>query len=166
MTQLILSLSAVLLFGLTGAQAMGQEKPTPSPKPATTSPAAETEKPKGEVDRLIEEAKSRDERVLTACLKDCEGSTGMEGLEIGRAIELPKPAYPALARQAHVSGEVVVRVVIDVDGTVIGAEAVSGHPLLMAASVKAAREARFAPTTYLGELVKVTGVIQYNFVAQ
>ena len=42
----------------------------------------------------------------------------------------------------------------------------SGHPLLYAACVKAARESVFTPTKLEGEAVKVTGVIQYNFVAQ
>jgi outer membrane biosynthesis protein TonB len=42
---------------------------------------------------------------------------------------------------------------------------VSGHPLLQAASVTAARQAKFEPMTLAGEPVKVTGVIQYNFVA-
>ena len=60
----------------------------------------------------------------------------------------------------------VVQVLIDEEGYVISAEAVSGHPLLQATSVAAAREARFAPTRLEGQPVKVAGVIQYNFVAQ
>lgn len=62
--------------------------------------------------------------------------------------------------------QVQVQVLIDVDGTVIAAAAVSGHPLLFGASVAAARNARFSPTKFNGEPVKVTGVISYNFVAQ
>ena len=88
------------------------------------------------------------------------------GVLNGKALELPKPAYPAIARAAHASGTVVVQVLIDEEGYVIAAHAVSGHPLLQAASVAAAREAKFSPTLLAGEPVKVTGVIQYNFVAQ
>lgn len=87
------------------------------------------------------------------------------GVLNGKAIALPKPAYPPIARAAHASGTVVVQVLIDEDGNVISAHAVSGHPLLQAASVAAAREAKFSPTTLAGQRVKVTGVIQYNFVA-
>ena len=87
------------------------------------------------------------------------------GVLNGKALELPKPAYPPIARAAHASGTVVVQVTIDEEGHVIAAHAVSGHPLLQAASVAAAREAKFAPTRLAGEPVKVTGVIQYNFVA-
>jgi len=88
------------------------------------------------------------------------------GVLNGRAISLPKPAYPAIARQAHASGTVVVQVTIDENGNVISARAVSGHPLLQAVAVGAARQARFSPTKLSGQPVKVTGVITYNFVAQ
>lgn len=77
----------------------------------------------------------------------------------GKAISLPLPAYPPIARAAHASGTVVVQVLIDENGNVISAHAVSGHPILQGAAVGAARQARFSPT-------KLSGVIQYNFVAQ
>jgi protein TonB len=88
------------------------------------------------------------------------------GVLNGKAISLPKPAYPAIAKQAHASGTVVVQVTIDENGNVISAHAVSGHPLLQAVCVGAARQARFSPTKLSGQPVKVTGVITYNFVAQ
>ena len=88
------------------------------------------------------------------------------GVLNGKAISLPKPAYPPIARQAHASGTVVVQVTIDENGNVISAAAVSGHPLLRAVAAAAARGARFSPTKLSGQPVKVTGVITYNFVAQ
>ena len=88
------------------------------------------------------------------------------GVLNGKAINLPKPGYPAIARQAHASGTVVVQVTIDENGNVISAAAVSGHPLLRGVAVQAARGARFSPTKLSGQPVKVTGVITYNFVAQ
>lgn len=88
------------------------------------------------------------------------------GVLNGKAISLPKPNYPPIARQAHASGTVVVQVTIDENGSVISAHAVSGHPLLQAVAVAAARGARFSPTKLSGQPVKVTGVITYNFVAQ
>jgi protein TonB len=88
------------------------------------------------------------------------------GVLNGKAISLPKPAYPPIARQAHASGTVVVQVTIDENGSVISAHAVSGHPLLQGVAVAAARGARFSPTKLSGQPVKVTGVITYNFVAQ
>lgn len=88
------------------------------------------------------------------------------GVMNGKAIVLPKPAYPKIASSAHASGTVKVRITIDETGNVIQAYAVDGHPLLQAVSVAAAREAKFSPTKLCGEPVKVTGVISYNFVAQ
>ena len=88
------------------------------------------------------------------------------GVLNGKAISLPKPAYPPIARAARASGTVVVQVLIDENGNVVSAHAVSGHPLLQAAAVGAARSAKFSPTKLSGQPVKVTGVIQYNFVAQ
>jgi protein TonB len=87
------------------------------------------------------------------------------GVLNGKAISLPKPPYPAIAKQAHASGTVVVQVTIDENGGVISAHAVSGHPLLQAVCVSAARQARFSPTKLSGQTVKVTGVITYKFVA-
>ena len=88
------------------------------------------------------------------------------GVLNGKAISLPKPAYPPIAKAAHASGTVVVQVLIDENGSVVSARAISGHPLLQAVAVGAARQARFSPTKLSGQPVKVTGVIQYNFVAQ
>jgi TonB family protein len=88
------------------------------------------------------------------------------GVLNGKAIELPKPIYPPIARQAHASGTVVVQVTIDEKGNVISAHAVSGHPLLQSVCVEAARGARFSPTKLMGQPVKVTGVITYNFIAE
>ncbi|HAF12636.1 MAG TPA: hypothetical protein DCK93_20230 [Blastocatellia bacterium] len=88
------------------------------------------------------------------------------GVLNGRAISLPKPAYPPIAKAAHASGTVVVQVVIDENGAVISAHALSGPPLLQAAAVAAARGARFSPTKLSGQPVKVSGVISYNFVPQ
>lgn len=88
------------------------------------------------------------------------------GVLNGKAIVLPKPDYPAEARAARAAGTVVVQVTIDEYGNVTAARAVSGHQLLHQACVNAASQARFSPTFLMGEAVKVTGVITYNFVAQ
>lgn len=88
------------------------------------------------------------------------------GILNGKATTLPIPEYPEIARQAGASGTVVVEVLLDEAGNVSSATAVSGHPLLRAAAVKAAREARFAPTRLSGQPVKVSGVVTYTFAAQ
>lgn len=81
----------------------------------------------------------------------------------GKAISLPRPDYPGEARQARVSGIVLVKVVIDESGKVIQAEATCGHAYLRKASEDAAAKARFTPTLVGGQAVKVTGLITYRF---
>jgi len=84
----------------------------------------------------------------------------------GKALSLPDPEYPAIARAAHASGTVIVEVVVDEQGSIAGARAVSGHPLLQAAAVNAARQAKFTPTLLQGEPVRISGYLTYNFAAQ
>lgn len=85
------------------------------------------------------------------------------GVVNGKAVNLPKPVYPATARASRASGAVNVQIVIDESGNVISATAVSGNPLLRAAAVAAARSSKFAPTKLSGQPIKVTGIVAYNF---
>ncbi|HVF50915.1 MAG TPA: energy transducer TonB [Pyrinomonadaceae bacterium] len=85
------------------------------------------------------------------------------GVLNGKAVKLPPPVYPAMARQSRTSGLVTVEVVIDATGKVISVKAVSGPSLLHQAAEQAARQARFSPTLLSGQPVKVSGVINYNF---
>jgi protein TonB len=88
------------------------------------------------------------------------------GVLNGKAISKPQPAYPPIAKAAHASGTVTVQVLVDEDGNVISAKAVSGHPLLQQAAVNAAYQAKFSPTLLEGQKVKVSGVLTYNFVLE
>ena len=88
------------------------------------------------------------------------------GVLNGKAVHLVQPQYPPMARTAHVAGQVSVQVLIDENGNVVSAHASSGHPLLQAAAVAAARASKFTPTKLSGQPVKVNGVIIYNFVPQ
>lgn len=88
------------------------------------------------------------------------------GVIEGIAIYKPKPVYSAIAKAAHASGPVVVQIIVDEDGKVISAKALSGHALLQQAAVQAAYQAKFTPTLLSKVPVKVSGVITYNFVLQ
>ncbi|HYJ45610.1 MAG TPA: TonB family protein [Pyrinomonadaceae bacterium] len=85
------------------------------------------------------------------------------GILNGKAISLPQPTYPPIAKAAHATGTVTVQVTIDETGKVESARVVGGHPLLQSAALQAALEARFPPTRLSGQPVKVTGVLTYNF---
>jgi TonB family protein len=85
------------------------------------------------------------------------------GVLNGKAVSKPAPQYPAVAKSARAAGTVSVQGTVDEGGKVVAANAVTGHPLLLAAAADAARQARFAPTLLSGKPVKTTGVITYNF---
>lgn len=98
--------------------------------------------------------------VVVSAQKPLEISGGVVN---GKAINLVRPPYPAAARAVKASGSVKVQVLIDYEGNVASAVAVSGHPLLHSASVKAALASKFSPTLLEGKPVKVSGIIVYNF---
>ena len=100
---------------MTSVNVFAQET-TPAQKPAT-----ETQRPKNAVDQALDKAKEDGDTIMGACLIDCEGAEITEGVETGHVLELPKPAYPPIARAAHASGTVEVRVIIGLDGSVIAA---------------------------------------------
>jgi TonB family protein len=79
------------------------------------------------------------------------------------ATQRVEPAYPPLAKAAHISGAVVVEVTIDESGNVQSARVISGHPLLKDAAVQAAQGWKFQQTTLSGTPVKVIGTITFNF---
>jgi len=82
------------------------------------------------------------------------------GMLNGKAIYLPVPEVPP----GEATGVVLVQVLIDEQGSVVDAKAVSGPQHLQAAAVNAARLARFTPTMLLGEPVRVSGTLSYSFV--
>lgn len=84
----------------------------------------------------------------------------------GKAISLPKPAFPEEAKAAKATGIVAVDIVIDEEGRVVWAKAIEGHELLQQVSVRAACQARFSPMKISGRAVKASGVITYNFVKE
>ncbi len=82
------------------------------------------------------------------------------GMLNGKAIYMPVPEAPA----GDANGVVLVAIMVDEQGSVIEARAVSGPQHLHAPAVAAARLARFSPTLLMGEPVRVTGTLSYNFV--
>ena len=82
----------------------------------------------------------------------------------GSALRRVEPVYPPLAKQIRLSGAVVIEVVISEQGEVISVRAVSGHPLLRDAAIKAAWGWKWKPTTLNKVPVRVVGTITFNFV--
>jgi len=138
-------------------------------KPAPMGPQQEQET--DESGAAAKKLKRRASCWLYGFKDDCDISPkeGTQKLDVvnGRAISLPRPAYPLPARADRAAGMVFVAVLIDEGGKVIEAKTVcGGHPLLLEAAKFAARGARFSPTTVGGKPKQVDGVISYNFVRQ
>ena len=85
------------------------------------------------------------------------------GVLNGMALSLPAPIYPEGARRMRTVGVVEVEVVVDENGKVISARAISGPNALRDVAVQAAYRAHFSPTKLSGQPVKITGMINYNF---
>ena len=82
------------------------------------------------------------------------------GMLNGKAIYLPMPE----ASSGDANGVVIVAILVDEQGAVVDARAVSGPQHLQPAAVAAARLARFSPTLLMGEPDRVSGTLSYNFV--
>jgi protein TonB len=82
-------------------------------------------------------------------------------VRVGSNLKAPRqtfsvqPEYPVLAKQTHVTGTVVVNAVIDEHGNVVGARALSGHPLLVPAALKAVLQWKYEPSLLNGTPVAV-----------
>jgi TonB family protein len=81
----------------------------------------------------------------------------------GKATSRMEPTYPLEAKRRHIAGSVMVEATVDETGHVVAARALCGPVMLRDASVEAARNWRFTPTTVNGAPVKVVGVITFNF---
>ncbi len=79
------------------------------------------------------------------------------------ATNKPPPAYPQIAKQLKVEGEVQVQVVIGEEGKVEGATAVSGNPILTKAAVDTVKDWKFTPFKNNGKNVKARTVLSFVF---
>jgi periplasmic protein TonB len=84
-------------------------------------------------------------------------------VQAAKLIRQVKPAYPALARTARISGTVRLQAVIGTDGHIRNLLLLSGHPLLVPASIDAVMQWTYQPTLLNGEPVEVQTQIDVNF---
>lgn len=85
------------------------------------------------------------------------------GVSQGYLIYQFKPSYPALARTAHVQGQVVLAAVISRTGRIQNLQVLSGHPLLVPAAIDAVRQWRYRPYLLNGTPVEVETQITIYF---
>ena len=133
--------------GLIGGVIGGREGGDPPPRPPIV------EKKEAEPPPVVETRPRAPQRIS-------------EGVLAGKALHREKPVYPAIARAARAGGPVAVQVTISEEGRVIDVVALSGHPMLRAAALAAARQWVFTPTLLSNVPVKVQGILTFNFTLQ
>lgn len=87
------------------------------------------------------------------------------GVKAPRLLFGPEPVYPVLARQARISGAVVIDAVIDAQGNVVEMRTVSGAPILALAAMEALRRWKYEPTILGGEAIPVELLVTLTFVS-
>ena len=83
-----------------------------------------------------------------------------------RAVFIPSPNYPPLAKQARISGDVVIDAVIDETGSVVEMEVVSGPPPLIPAALAAVRAWKYEPTSLNDEPLDIQFILTVRFELQ
>ncbi|HTT66310.1 MAG TPA: energy transducer TonB [Bryobacteraceae bacterium] len=84
-------------------------------------------------------------------------------VQAAKLIRQPRPIYPPLAKQARISGHVILNAIIGKDGTIQNLTVASGHPLLVPAAMEAVKQWVYQPTLLNGEPVEVVTQIDVNF---
>ena len=80
-----------------------------------------------------------------------------------RLLSGPAPIYPILAKQSRIQGIVVIEAIIDEHGNVVEMHAISGHPLLIPAAMKAVSQRKYEPTILDGEATPVNLRVEVTF---
>lgn len=148
----------------TTADAEANGNPQPGEKQNQAQSEGEIAQPASGAEGNTEQATNAPEKVGSQVPTPTPANQKPKGPLAGgmlnqKAIYMPQPEVPS----GEASGVVLVQVLIDEQGSVIDARPVSGPQHLQAAAVSAARLARFSPTLLMGEPVKVSGTLSYNF---
>ena len=86
-----------------------------------------------------------------------------QGVTSGLLIRKIQPAYPPLARQARIQGNVLLQAEISKEGTIENLRLISGHPMLAPAAIEAVKQWKYKPYILNGEPVEVDTQITVIF---
>jgi len=97
------------------------------------------------------------------------GAHAKQPIRVGGRVRRPQlikqiaPKYPVLARDAHMSGEVVIDAILDERGNVTEMKVLSGPPLFYSAAMEALREWKYEPTYLNDEPISVQLIVSITF---
>jgi TonB family protein len=132
--------------------------------PPSNVPITETSIAPGQAEGCTQDALTTTPRLL----KDEKTVAGQRIRVAGdvmqaKIVHQPQPIYPPLAREARISGHVLLDGIINKDGTVQNLHVVCGHPLLVPAALQGVKQWVYQPTLLNGEPVEVVTRIDINF---
>ncbi|MDE3157760.1 MAG: TonB family protein [Acidobacteriota bacterium] len=84
-------------------------------------------------------------------------------VQMARLIHQVPPAYPAIAKSTHVSGDVVVDALIDANGNVKTAKVLSGPAMLQQAAIETVRQWKYEPARLDGQAVAMHLTVTVKF---
>jgi protein TonB len=85
------------------------------------------------------------------------------GVAVGLLVQKTAPVYPQIARNARVSGTVVIQATISKSGAIENSRAISGPAMLRQAALDAVRTWRFRPYLLDGQPVEVDTTVNVVF---
>jgi TonB family protein len=86
-----------------------------------------------------------------------------QGVSAGLIVSKVDPIYPPVARQARITGTVLLKALINQIGDVESLSLISGHPLLVPAAMDAVKQWKYRPYLLNGKAVNVETQIAVNF---
>jgi TonB family protein len=86
-----------------------------------------------------------------------------DDMQLARLTKRAEPAYPQMARIAHIQGDVYFSAIIGTDGKLQDIKALSGHPILIQSALDAIREWRYRPAACGADLVAVETELRFQF---
>ncbi|MGC1604384.1 MAG: TonB family protein [Candidatus Acidiferrum sp.] len=90
----------------------------------------------------------------------------MTHLEPAMLLHRVEPEYPALPKQIHREGQVELRAVIAIDGSIQSLQVVSGDPLFLQSALDAVRQWRYRATVLNGRPVEIDTYITVIYTLQ
>jgi protein TonB len=84
-------------------------------------------------------------------------------VRLGQALHKTPPQYPAAAKAARVSGDVVLECVVGTDGRILEVKTKSGNPLLVRAAVEAVWQWAYEPSRLNGVPIEIVTNITVSF---
>ncbi len=84
-------------------------------------------------------------------------------VHLGAVLHKVEPAYPAIAKSAHVSGDVELECVVGVDGHIHEVKVTGGNPLLVRAAVDAAWQWVYTPSRLNDVPIEIITILKFSF---